>query len=126
MKDLSINRICNNTYTSFQSKSKELAHGLKFYLPPLIGALFFKYLSHKVLTLPSDNVAQYVSQTFELGTWGMTALSAFALYKGNEQYHNNLSSKKIEYIRIPKQEFEAIQSEVLFLRQQLGQTTLNR
>lgn len=81
MNDLSINRVCTNTYNSFTNRCKEIFPALKFYLPPLFAAAFFKGLGQQVLLAPTSTVVYYASTACEIAAWGMTAKAAYSIYQ---------------------------------------------
>lgn len=121
MQSIKINpdRIFTNIKANLKEELEGQKLGWKYMVPYLIGGVLCLGLSEQCLLNPSEKVAWTVSKILTGGQWAFTFGAVFNLFHKLRQRDNELLSKKIEYIKIPKQEFEAIQSEILFLRQQI-------
>lgn len=87
----------------------------------VLGTVFWG-LSDLALSQPETNVIWTVSKCLDAGMIGCVCKGAFELIKALDAQNNPV--RKVEYIKIPKQEFEAMQSEILFLRQRQEELNL--
>lgn len=128
MQSMQINsdRIFNNIKANLKEELEGQKLGWKYMVPYLIGGVLCLGLSEQCLLNPSEKVAWTVSKILTGGQWAFTIGGVFHLFHKLKQRDDERLCRKIEYIKIPKQEFDAIQSEILFLRQQLDQSNLKK
>lgn len=90
----------------------------KTIIPSIIVCVIMEGLSELALKQSCESLSSIVSYSLGYGVYPLLFIGCLAFFKGLEYNDKILKEKKVEYLKILKKDFEAMQEEIIRLRQQ--------
>lgn len=94
--------------------------------PYLIGSLVLRGLSEAVVKYPAEQVIPFASTALNYSIYPVIILAAWKMWKALEKNHGTVEGRKIEYIQIPKEEFNKLQEELERLKKTENEVLANK
>lgn len=117
----SISNIFTNSAHSTVNSSKQVGNGILRFLPYLIGATICLGLREQTMLVSQETLIFANRRILEGATAILSALAMKSLWNVSESYNQNLDSRKIEMISIPKEEYEELKAEIEQLKSKITQ-----
>lgn len=85
--------------------------------PYLAGCVALKILSEAVVKYPAEQVIPFAATALNYSIYPLIVLTAYKLWKALENENPTVQGRKIQYVQMPKEEFEKLKTELLLFRE---------
>jgi thioredoxin reductase len=118
---VNLENIKKNLIIEINEQSSVLKVSLKTILPSILGAVILHGTSTQISKMACNTVVTNLSNSLYYTGYGVLAIGSLAFMKCLNDHYDKIEGKKVQYVKIPKKDFDLMNKQILSLRAEVEQ-----